>query len=86
MTALCPERIAVGVLVYATCHRPVGHHGLHHAAGRSWRSHGEQGQCLVDGTPCYADCHPVPRPPRQGNPAGADPGGDSGGVSDEPPF
>jgi hypothetical protein len=63
MTARCPERIAAG-LGYARCHRPPGHRGRCHAAGRSWFPAGDEGQRLRLGVGCFHDCIPLPGPYR----------------------
>jgi hypothetical protein len=61
--ARCPELIATGYRAYIRCHRPPGHAGPCHAAGRSWHSYGEAGQRLRIGTRCLPDCVPAPGPP-----------------------
>jgi len=59
----CPERIATSYGKYARCHRPPGHPGPCHAAGRSWHPTGEAGQRLRIGAAHFPDCLPVPEPP-----------------------
>ena len=59
---------------FARCHRPPGHQPPHHASGRTWYSAGEAGQRLRLGRPHFADCLPLPEPPRRrpGNAGDAD--------------
>ena len=67
MTPRCPEHIAAG-LGFARCHRPPGHPPPCHAAGRTWWPYGDAGQRLRLGVGCFADCAPVPAPPRTHRP------------------